>query len=121
MKLGNKVIRILAVDLDTFTVRLRFQDGISGVVSLRSVFSRPKGLAAEILRGGMFQNCFVEAGALAWPNGYELCPDVLRHWLHTRPVVRLHRGSSIARASSQRTRLTARKRPHRAAARQASR
>ena len=24
----------------------------------------------------MFERCFVEDGALAWPNGYELCPDL---------------------------------------------
>jgi len=28
----------------------------------------------------MFDKCFVEMGALAWPNGFELCPDALRHW-----------------------------------------
>ena len=35
-------------------------------------------LPLEILRGHLFDRCFVESGALAWPNGYELCPDALR-------------------------------------------
>jgi len=51
------------------------------MVSLRDIFESPKGLAAEILMGGVFDKCFVELGALAWPNGYELCPDALKDWL----------------------------------------
>ena len=43
-------------------------------------FENPKGLAAEILKGGMFDKCFLELGALAWPNGFELCPDALCQW-----------------------------------------
>jgi hypothetical protein len=31
-------------------------------------------------RGGMFEKCLVELGALAWPNGFELCPDALKMW-----------------------------------------
>ena len=77
-KLGNKIQRILTVDGESFSVTLRFSDGAVGVVSLVHLFERPKGLAAEILKGGMFSMCFLENGALAWPNGFELCPDALR-------------------------------------------
>jgi len=31
--------------------------------------AKPKGLAAEVIKGGIFERCFVESGALAWPNG----------------------------------------------------
>src|SRR3972149_279532 len=78
MKLGNKIERILRMDGESFSVTLRFRDGAAGVVSLAYLFERPKGLAAEILKGGMFSMCFLENGALAWPNGFELCPDALR-------------------------------------------
>src|SRR3972149_5967690 len=78
MKLGNKIERILRMDGESFSVTLRFSDGAAGAVSLAYLFERPKGLAAEILKGGMFSMCFLENGALAWPNGFELCPDALR-------------------------------------------
>jgi len=77
-KFGNKIRRILDVDDESFSVSLRFSDGAGGVVSLAHLFERPKGLAADILKGGMFSMCFLENGALAWPNGFELCPDALR-------------------------------------------
>ena len=51
-KLGNRIQRILTVDGESFSVTLRFSDGAVGVVSLVHLFERPKGLAAEILKGG---------------------------------------------------------------------
>ncbi len=81
LKLGNKLKKIFKIDLDGFKVGLLFTDGFRGTVSLEHLFSKPKGLTAEILKGGFFERCFVESGALAWPNGFELCPDALRLWL----------------------------------------
>jgi len=55
-------------------------DGFRGTVDLGRIFAAPKRkpLVVEILRGNLFERCFVESGALAWPNGFELCPDALR-------------------------------------------
>jgi hypothetical protein len=78
--LGRAIKRIEAVDAEAFGVRLRYRDGKVANVSLRDLFEHPKGLASEILRGDLFAQCFVEAGALAWPNGLELCPDALWNW-----------------------------------------
>lgn len=83
MKLGNKIQRIIRADAESHSVKLRFSDGVVGLISLADLFEHPKGLAAEILKGGMFTMCFVESGALAWPNGFELCPDVLRDRLNS--------------------------------------
>ncbi|MDO8519798.1 MAG: DUF2442 domain-containing protein [Deltaproteobacteria bacterium] len=79
-KWGNKLSKIMECDPDSFSVHVRFQDGTRGVISLKHIFEKPKGLSAEILKGGMFEKCFVESGALAWPNGFELCPDALKQW-----------------------------------------
>lgn len=87
-ELGNKILRIGSVDVDTFSVKLSFTDGFSGRASLAPIFSKPKGLAAEIMRGGMFDKCFVEAGALAWPNGFELCPDAIRRWMNQQDRIK---------------------------------
>jgi hypothetical protein len=79
MKLGHKIKKLRKINADRFTVSLVFEDGFRGVADLSPLFSRTKRpLVAEILRGDMFGRCFVNAGALAWPNGYELCPDALR-------------------------------------------
>ena len=81
MKLGMKITAITSTDLEGFRVGLRFADGKSGTVSLNNIFSPPRNLSAEVLKGGMFAKCFVENGALAWPNGLELCPDAVYSWM----------------------------------------
>ena len=81
LKLGNKIIRIVSINSEAQTVRLRFSDGVSGVVSLKPIFELPTALSGEVLKGNMFGLCFIESGALAWPNGFELCPDLLRRML----------------------------------------
>lgn len=78
MTFKNKIEVILVVDRERYAVKLRFADGQDGTVSLAHLFEEPRGLTAEILKGDMFAKCFIENGALAWPNGFELCPDALR-------------------------------------------
>ena len=80
MKLGNKIEKIIRIDADTFTVNLKLIDGMVMTISMEHIFAKSRGLAAEVLRGGIFEKCFLESGALAWPNGLELCPDAMRMW-----------------------------------------
>lgn len=96
MKLGNKIEKVLGVNDDSYALKLKFTDGAIGTVSLAHLFDRPKALTAEILKGGMFAMCFVENGALAWPNGFELCPDVLRAQL--TPVAKRSRTKKAAQS-----------------------
>lgn len=83
MKLGTQLKRVKRVDPERYRIALEYTDGFSGTVDLSAIFGRPakKPLVLEILRGELFGKCFVESGALAWPNGYELCPDALRGWI----------------------------------------
>lgn len=78
IKFGNEIEKVTSTDSESYRVRLKYTDGFEGEVDLGDIFRKPKGLAAEILRGNLFDRCFVEVGALAWPNGFELCPDALR-------------------------------------------
>lgn len=80
MKLGTSIRSVVAVAAEKWQVELEYTDGFRGTVDLSDLFGRPAGkpLVLDVLRGGMFAKCFVESGALAWPNGYELCPDALR-------------------------------------------
>lgn len=86
MKLGTSIKRIAGVDPDTFRIEIEYDDGFRGTVDLGFLFGAPrrKPLVLEILRGGLFAKCFVESGSLAWPNGYELCPDAIRQWITSR-------------------------------------
>ena len=84
MKLGTSLKRITRVDPETFRISLEYTDGFRDTVDLRFLFQHPrrKPLVLEILRGQLFGRCFIESGALAWPNGYELCPDAIRGWIN---------------------------------------
>ncbi|MBI1910132.1 MAG: DUF2442 domain-containing protein [Deltaproteobacteria bacterium] len=77
---GHRLERVVKTDPISFQVKVKFSNGSVGSIDLGPIFEKPKGLAAEILKGGIFNHCFVEAGALAWPNGFELCPDALWKW-----------------------------------------
>jgi hypothetical protein len=79
-KLGREIIRLLETDAESFSIKVEFDDGAVINIRMGHIFEKPKGLAAEVLRGGMFDKCFIESGALAWPNGLELCPDAMRSW-----------------------------------------
>ena len=83
MKWGTRLKRVKRVDSDRLKVSLEYVDGFVGTVDLGFLFRNAarKPLLAEILRGQLFGKCFIESGALAWPNGYELCPDAIRAWI----------------------------------------
>lgn len=90
MKLGTRLRSIESVDVERRRVCLTYTDGFRGEVDLAFLFEEPKGkpLVCEILRGNLFGKCFVESGALAWPNGFELCPDALRARISARKAGR---------------------------------
>jgi len=75
--LGIKLKKIISIDSNTYSLKLLFNNSETIKVSLSHIFSRPKNLATEIVKGNMFKDCFIENGALAWPNGLELCADSL--------------------------------------------
>jgi hypothetical protein len=79
MEIATKIKKIKKISQDKYRITLQYVDGFQGVADLSSLFlDRKKPLIGEILRGNLFSKCFIESGALAWPNGYELCPDMLR-------------------------------------------
>lgn len=77
MKYGSRIKKIKAIYKETYSVVLIYDSNDEVSISLSYIFEKPIGLAREILRGDMFDQCFIENGALAWPNGLELCPDSL--------------------------------------------
>lgn len=83
MKLGTSISHIISVNAESYRVELEYDDGFRGTVDLSFLFHSPKGkpMVSEIIRGRLFEKCFLELGALAWPNGFELCPDAIRGWI----------------------------------------
>ena len=56
-----------------FTLSLKFSNGESGVFNAKAYLAEKRGILLEPLKeSAYFQRCFVDAGALCWPNGLEL-------------------------------------------------
>ncbi len=73
----EKPVRVRSVEpLDGFRVKIGFTDGTERILDLEK---RLWGPIFESIRKdlGLFRQVRVEHGTIAWPNGADLCPDVL--------------------------------------------
>ena len=59
-------------------VRLKFRDGWSGVLDLGPALHGP--IFGALNQPAKFRKVAVQDGTLVWPNGADICPDVLRYW-----------------------------------------
>jgi hypothetical protein len=57
---------------------LTFSDGSSGIWSAADLIARNTVLTRPLADPAYFARAFIEAGALAWPNGLELAPWTLQ-------------------------------------------
>lgn len=73
------MIKVIAArDAGEFRVTLEFSDGIVGEFDGSALLRRSGPLLEPLRDATYFGRCFVDAGALCWPNGLELSPARLR-------------------------------------------
>lgn len=80
-----KAVSIVSVEcLAGYTVRLGFDDGTEKTVDLEPFLHGP---IFKPIRDDMtlFRSVRVEGHTIAWPNGADVCPDVL-YYDHLRPA-----------------------------------
>lgn len=71
--------------LPNYQIWMKFQDEFEKVVDFKPFLG--KGFTAELLNTDKFKEVFVEeGGGLAWPNGYDFCPNYLHDFV---PAVEL--------------------------------
>lgn len=59
-----------------YTLFLRFSDGLTKWVDLEPFIGR--GISAALLDEDYFRQVSIDsAGGIAWPNGYDFCPNYL--------------------------------------------
>ncbi len=63
--------------LDGFRLRIRFSNGRQGVHDFSSTAARDGEMVRPLKDPAFFARVFVEFGALAWPNGFDLDPIAL--------------------------------------------
>ncbi|OGV72323.1 MAG: hypothetical protein A3K19_15285 [Lentisphaerae bacterium RIFOXYB12_FULL_65_16] len=85
MKWNNQVKS--ARVLRGYELRVAFSDGYVGTIDLVPLFDLAPGpLVQELRDTATFQGVRVENGTITFPNGYDLCPDVLRYFCETGRV-----------------------------------
>lgn len=73
------MIKIVAArHLGDYKVMLEFSDGAEGEFDGRTLLARSGPLLEPLRDEAYFSRCFLDAGALCWPNGLELSPARLR-------------------------------------------
>lgn len=73
---GDDVAEVRAED--NYVVFARFHDGTAGTVDLAALVHSPRaGVFGALRDPAVFQQVYVESGAVAWPGGIDLAPDAM--------------------------------------------
>jgi hypothetical protein len=71
----DKVISVKP--LEDYLLEIGFSDGIRKVIDIRPFIGR--GISAALQDKAYFRQVALEdGGGIAWPNGYDFCPNFLR-------------------------------------------
>ncbi|HLG16940.1 MAG TPA: DUF2442 domain-containing protein [Blastocatellia bacterium] len=75
--------------LDGHQLELTFKDGLKAVVDLDRVIRSFEGVFAPLKDPEYFRLVRVdtEIGTIVWPNGADLCPDVLYSYASGKPII----------------------------------
>lgn len=71
---------------------LTFEDGLHAVVELDSIVKTYSGVFAPLRDEAFFRQAKVdpELGTVVWPNGADVCPDVLYSAASGKPIAECH-------------------------------
>jgi hypothetical protein len=89
------MIKLTAVEpKEDFKLLLRFSDGCWGVYDFSSLIATGTEMTTPLRDSAFFKQHFIELGALAWPNGFDLSAGSLYRKLER--AAGLHRDSKVA-------------------------
>lgn len=82
------MIKLLYIKyLKNFQLELEFSDGAHGIFDLAEYLREHRGPLLEPLKNEAYaKRCFIDAGALCWPNGLELSPARLHEPQYLKSV-----------------------------------
>lgn len=84
-----------------FRMAFIYEDGLVVELDFREHVASRSGPIAEPLQDErFFSKAFIDHGVLTWPNGYDVCPDVLRVWAEAGAI--LSPGETDARCAEHR-------------------
>lgn len=78
---------------DDYTIQLYFSDDSSGEYDFSDYVNAATPMTKPLQDVGFFKRCFVEMGALTWPNGFDLSPAALHERL--KQANKLHKAVAV--------------------------
>lgn len=71
--------RVVSVEaLQGYRLRVRFLDGLEGVVDMSGLVVSPNaGVFSALADSEAFNRAFVALGAVCWPDGLDIAPDAI--------------------------------------------
>jgi hypothetical protein len=76
------MVKLIAIEpIPGAKLHLRFSDGTHGVYDCGHILAANTTVTAPLKDPAFFQRCYIEAGALAWPNGFALSAASLQRAL----------------------------------------
>ena len=89
------MIKLIAIEKREGTqLLLRFSDGAWGTYDFAPFIDAATEMTIPLRDPGFFARCFIEAGALSWPNGFDLSAGSLYRRLQEAGA--LHRDAAAA-------------------------
>ncbi len=77
-KLQSPWRAVSVVSLPGFRLRVHFADGLTGIVDLNALVHSPNaGVFAALADEAVFNEAFVEYGAVTWPGEIDIAPDAM--------------------------------------------
>lgn len=75
--------------LENRKLELTFADGLHAIVDMDRVIKRYSGIFAALMDDNYFRQVQVdpELGTIFWPNGADVCPDVLYSFASGKPII----------------------------------
>ena len=71
-----------------FRLAFTYEDGLVVELDFGDHLAGRSGPVIEPLQDErFFARAFIEHGVLTWPNGYDVCPDVLRVWAEAGSIL----------------------------------
>ncbi|SDD43862.1 DUF2442 domain-containing protein [Aquimonas voraii] len=78
------MIKLTAIEPQTDTsLLLHFSDGSAGVFDFSAILATHTEMTSPLLDPAYFRRCFIELGALAWPNGLDFSAASLHQRLES--------------------------------------
>ena len=71
-----------------FRIAFTYEDGLVVELDFGAHLAARSGPVIEPLQDArFFAQAFIDHGVLTWPNGYDVCPDVLRVWAEAGSIL----------------------------------